>query len=349
MRSSYNPEEVTLLLKDISGLVTPQSTTEREAEIQAGRHYSEMLPLEYSPSAAYMEAYEKALENYSKATADAVAVLADKIIKSRGKTVVLVSLARAGIPIGILLRRYIAKKYYVNVFHYSISIIRGRGIDKNAMAYILERHEAKDILFVDGWTGKGAILGELEKEIAMYPDVSPELAVVSDPANIATYCGTHEDILIASSCLNSTVSGLISRTFLRDDIISDSDFHGAVYYEKLESEDLSEQFLSAIERHFNFDVVDSDFTLSSTGLEEVREISEVFSIADINLIKPSIGECTRVLLRRVPWKVLISENHKNDAALEHIIRLAKEKGVPIEYYPLKNYRACGLIKNLADA
>jgi len=28
--------------------------------------------------------------------------------------------------------------------------------------------------------------------------------------------------------------------------------------------------------------------------------------------------------------------------------LAKEKNVTLEIYPLKNYRACGLIKNLAD-
>ena len=55
------------------------------------------------------------------------------------------------------------------------------------------------------------------------------------PANITELCGTHEDILIASSCLNSTVSGLISRTFLRNDIIGINDFHGAVYYEELEN------------------------------------------------------------------------------------------------------------------
>ena len=59
MRSSYRQEDVIFLLKDITGLVKPQPTAERERLIQAGRHYCEMLPLEYVPSPAYMEAYEE--------------------------------------------------------------------------------------------------------------------------------------------------------------------------------------------------------------------------------------------------------------------------------------------------
>ena len=60
MRTTYKKEDVELLLKDITGLVKPQSTQEREQLIQQGRHYCEMLPIEYSPSEAYMEAYETA-------------------------------------------------------------------------------------------------------------------------------------------------------------------------------------------------------------------------------------------------------------------------------------------------
>lgn len=56
---------------------------------------------------------------------------------------------------------------------------------------------------------------------------------LSDPAGIASYCGTHEDFLIASACLNSVVSGLLSRTFYRSDIIGAEDFHGVAFYDKL--------------------------------------------------------------------------------------------------------------------
>ena len=165
MRSSYSEEDVILLLKDITGLVKPQPAEEREKLIQSGKHYSEMLPVEYVPTNQYMQVYDDALKNYAKPVANAVGILADKIIKDKGKEIVLVSLARAGIPIGILVKHYIKFKYRINVPHYSISIIRGRGIDDNAMKYLLEKYSPEQLLFVDGWIGKGAILHELKKDI----------------------------------------------------------------------------------------------------------------------------------------------------------------------------------------
>lgn len=351
MRTSYKKDDVNLLLKDITGLVAPQPTEERERLIQQGRHYCEMLPIEYVPSPKYMEVYQSALTNYARPTALAIGILADKIIAAKGKEVVLVSLARAGIPIGILLKRYIQKKYHINILHYSISIIRGRGIDDNAMKYLLAHHKPGQLLFVDGWIGKGAIWNELKKDITAYQGVSSDIAVVADPANITELCGTHEDILIPSSCLNCTVSGLISRTFLRDDIIGKDDFHGAVYYGELEDSDLSYQFIHAIEAEFEISDTGTaaQQDIQGKGIDEVRKIADEFDVTDINLIKPGIGETTRVLLRRVPWKVLINAKHKGDSALSHIIRLAEEKQVPVEYYQLSHYKACGIIKKLADA
>ena len=387
MRSSYLEDDVILLLKDITGLVEPQNTEERERRIQSGRHYSEMLPIEYVPSEKYMEAYRNALDHFSAPTARAVERLVEIILQRRGGSVVLVSLARAGIPAGILLKRYMRTKYRIDVPHYSISIIRGRGIDDNAVKYLLERYPAGDLLFVDGWIGKGAILGELKKSVEPYGGLSPELAVLADPAGVTELCGTHEDLLIPSSCLNSTVSGLISRTFLRDDIIGKDDFHGAVYYGELKDADLSYDFIRRIESEFEGetggtperkqDTGSADLKALSaagasdeqtippaegasderivppaagtSGIDEVREIARRFQIGDINLIKPGIGEATRVLLRRVPWKILIGESSKGDAALTHLIRLAQEKGVPVEYYPLVRYKACGIIRRMADA
>lgn len=348
MRSSYSENDVILLLKDITGMVQPQPTEERERLIQSGKHYCEMLPIEYVPSSKYMDVYKEALKNYAAPTAAAVGRLADKIINVKGRDVVLVSLARAGIPIGILVKRYIKYKYDVDVKHYSISIIRGRGIDKNAVNYLLGRYDAGQLLFVDGWIGKGAILNELKKDLTEFPGVSADIAVVADPANVTELCGTHNDILIPSSCLNCTVSGLISRTFLRDDIIGKNDFHGAVYYGELSESDLSYEFINAIEEKFDDDFEMEENTVEGMGVEEVKEIADKFGIDDINLVKPGIGETTRVLLRRVPWKVLIDKECKSDLSLAHIIRLAEEKNVPVEYYPLSHYRSCGIIKKLAD-
>ena len=349
VKTSYSKDDVILLLKDVTGLVQPQPTEERERLIQSGKHYCEMLPIEYVPTQKYMQVYEEALKTYAKPTALATGKLSDKIIDQKGKSVVLVSLARAGIPIGILIKRYIAKKYMIHVPHYSISIIRGRGIDRNALNYLIAKHGAENLLFVDGWIGKGAILGELKKELSQFPDVSSDIAVLADPANVTDLCGTHDDILIPSSCLNSTVSGLVSRTFLRDDIIGKDDFHGAVYYGELADSDLSYEFIDAIEKEFELDSDIPDKVIQGQGIDEVRAIAEHFSIDDINLVKPGIGETTRVLLRRIPWKVLIDEKYKGANELAHIVRLAEEKNVPIEYYPLTHYKTCGIIKKLADA
>lgn len=349
MKSSYSEEDVVLLLKDITGMVQPQTTEERERLIQTGRHYSEMLPIEYVPTDKYMEVYQEALGNYSKTVALAVGKLADKIIAKKGKDVVLVSLARAGIPIGILVKRYIAKKYKINVLHFAISIIRGRGIDDNAMKYLLRNYQPEQLLFVDGWIGKGAILNELKKDLSAYKGVSSDIAVIADPANVTELCGTHEDILIPSSCLNSTVSGLVSRTFLRRDIIGENDFHGAVYYGDMKESDLSYQFIEAIEKEFEMESEIEDIIVEGKGIDEVRKLAEAFDVDDINLIKPGIGEATRVLLRRIPWKILIDEKNRENPQLAHLIRLADEKNVPVEYYSLTHYKCCGIIKKLADA
>lgn len=349
MKSSYLDRDVIILLKDITGLVEPQPAAEREKKIQSGIHYCEMLPLEYSPSAAYQAAYEAALEAYAQPTAEAVALLAEQILQKKGRHVVLVSLARAGIPIGILLKRYLQKKYKLEAPHYAISIIRGRGIDCNAMRFLLERYQPEQLQFVDGWTGKGAILRELEKALQQFPGVSAELGVVADPAAITNLCGTYEDILIPSSCLNCTVSGLLSRTFLRSDLIGPADFHGAAYYAALKEEDVSYQFIDAIAEKFPENLETAwPARPALTGLEEVTEIARQYRIKDINLVKPGIGEATRVLLRRVPWKILLRQQEKDSPMLRHILRLAEEKGVPVEYYPLQRYKACGLIRELTD-
>ena len=141
---------------------------------------------------------------------------------------------------------------------------------------------------------------------------------------------------------------MLSRTFLRDDIIGPNDFHGALFYKDLIDEDLTYHFINTIESHFNFDDVNTTNDKPSiTAEQEVKNIAKKFDITDINLVKPSIGEATRVLLRRVPEVILVhcKADFKN---LEHIYALAAEKNVPVVEYPLKNYKACGIIKQMGD-
>ncbi len=349
MPCSYSPSDVTVLLKDITGLVEPLPAEERQRRIEQGAHYSEMLPLEYRPSEKYLKEYNDALERCAFETAEAVVSVCNRLCRAHpdGK-IALVSLARAGTPVGILMKRCLKARFGINAAHYTISIIRGIGIDKNAMSYILAQHRPEEICFVDGWTGKGAILGTLTEALADYDGVSGSLAVLADPANITELCGTYKDILIPSSILNSTVSGLMSRTFLRSDIIGDEDFHGAAYHFDLEDEDLSIEYIEKIENAMRLAPVDLPLETrpEGTGIDEVKRIAADHDIDDINLVKPGLGEATRVLLRRVPYCLLIADNLEDESCVSHLLRLAEEKNVPVKRYPLTRYKACGIIRTL---
>ena len=121
MFGTYRDGDVKILLKDITGMVEPLGTREREERIQGGVHYSEMLPIEYVPSPAYLSAYRDALARYAGMTAAAVAAVAEQIWRDKGENAALVSLARAGTPIGVLIKRYLAFRYNAAVEHYTIS------------------------------------------------------------------------------------------------------------------------------------------------------------------------------------------------------------------------------------
>ncbi len=123
------------------------------------------------------------------------------------------------------MRRWARFRHGLDLPHYAVSIVRGRGIDANALRWLADRHDPADVVFVDGWTGKGAITRELAAALRDFEATDgvtgfdPEIAVLADPGSCVRTYGTRDDFLIPSACLNSTVSGLISRTVLRADLV----------------------------------------------------------------------------------------------------------------------------------
>jgi orotate phosphoribosyltransferase-like protein len=341
---SYPAEDVAWLLKDLSDVRLEAPTEEREAAIQAGRaHYAESLPVEYQPSPAYQELFHRALDASAERLAYAVGVITEMVLAERGRDAVLVSLARAGTPVGVLVRRWARFAHGLDLPHYAISIVRGRGIDEVALAHIAARHDPARVMFVDGWTGKGAITRELAAALDGHAAATgrrfpADLAVLADPGRCTPLFGTRDDFLIPSACLNSTVSGLVSRTVLNRDLIGPDDFHGAKFYAELAAADVSALFLDAVGARFG-DVAErvakdlpgllaADRAPDWSGWEAVRRVGRAYGIDDLNLVKPGVGETTRVLLRRVPWKVLARADA--GAELAHIRLLAGERGVPVE-------------------
>ncbi|MGZ9930767.1 phosphoribosyltransferase [Streptomyces sp. NC-S4] len=350
--SSYAPEDVGWLLQDFSDIELEAPTEEREEAIQAGgAHYAESLPVEYQPSPQYQELYGSALAASAARVARAVGTVTETVLAERSPSPVLVSLARAGTPVGVLMRRWARARHGLDLPHYAVSIVRGRGIDANALRWLAAHHDPADIVFVDGWTGKGAITRELREALAGFEGFNPEIVVLADPGSCVDTYGTREDFLIPSACLNSTVSGLISRTVLRSDLVGPADFHGAKFYRELAGADVSVEFVDTVAAHFDAvaDAVDeevkellaADRTPTWEGWAAVERISEEYGIHDVNLVKPGVGETTRVLLRRVPWKILAQRGAGAD--LDHVRLLAEQRGVPVEEVDGLPYTCVGLI------
>jgi hypothetical protein len=357
MMGTYKQDDVTFLLKDLSSFRLEDSTENREKQMQEGGHYSESLPIEYQPPQVYVDLFWRMLHEYKRKVALCIGIVAEQIYHLKGEKTVLVSLARAGTPVGILIKRYVELRFNASLPHYSISIIRDRGIDVNAIKYILSKHPGYELQFVDGWTGKGAISLELTKACKQFSTkygvmLDDTLAVLADPGYCTTLYGTREDFLIPSACLNSTVSGLVSRTVLNDLYIGKGDFHGAKFYQELIGMDVSNEYIDIISQEFpvifqeaarlgeerNAEKTDPSFL----GMQAVKKIQAEFHLPSTHLIKPGVGETTRVLLRRVPWKILMRD--PESPYVKHVHMLAAEKGVEVVQYGQLNYLCCGLIK-----
>ena len=354
---SYAADEVGWLLTDLSAVQLEASTARRERAIQSGQaHYAESLPIEYHPSSEYQALFARALDDSADRLALAVGVVTEQVMAERGPNPTLVSLARAGTPVGVLMRRWARYSRGADLPHYAMSIVRGRGIDTVALEYLAAHHDSRTVVFVDGWTGKGAITRELTVAVAaanagLGTAFSPAMAVLADPGACVATFGTRDDYLIASACLNSTVSGLVSRTVLNRGLIGPRSFHGAKFYALLADADVSTTFLDAVSARFDAvsaavmrrwpAIQRSDRRPTWAGWRTVQRLAAQYSIDDLNLIKPGVGETTRVLLRRGPWRVLVRPDAGADCA--HVLLLAAERGVEVVEVDDLEYRCVGLI------
>ena len=356
---SYDPADVVFLMKPVA--LDTTDVEEKERLLQSGRrHYSEMLSPEAVPDAAYLALFEAAFAaNQARFAAD-IARLAKALDHDRpAGPVVIVSLARAGTPVGVLLTRAL-RRLGRTADHYSLSIIRDRGIDRVALGWILDRHPAEALVFVDGWTGKGAIAGELAATLAAFataggPRLAAELVAVADLAGVAALAATDEDYLIPSAILNAVVSGLVSRSVLNDAVVGPGDFHACVYFEHLAPHDLSRAFVDRLMPALTAALADPRVApalwpeprrqaLARASAALVAALTARHGTRDRNRIKPGIGESTRSLLRRVPECLYLRDRDGADVA--HLLHLAEQRGVPVTVSADLPYRACVVIRRL---
>lgn len=382
---SYRPDDVTFLLKRLTPLPFVD-VARKEQLIQSGqRHYSEMLSPEALPSARYLEIFRSACEINRAQMARDCLTLAALIAARRSGPVTLVSLVRAGTPVGVVLKHLLRQVLGREAAHYSVSIVRDRGIDEVALSHILKQgHAPESIVFIDGWTGKGVISRVLEEAVDGFNQrhhtaIDKGLYVLSDLAGTAACAASSADYLIPSSILNATVSGLVSRSVLNESI-GTGDFHGCVYYDQFEAHDVSREFadsliaegialanreylsplnvepLTSLRVGKNFFSANPEDLSTPTPMnrahaaavssEFLRAMMAQHGISDVNLIKPGIGEATRVLLRRVPRLLILRDPDAPDVA--HLKLLATEKSVPVILNAALPYQAVSLIRSALD-
>ncbi len=117
-----------------------------------------------------------------------------------------VAILRAGVPVADWLTRLIPGSVAV-----ATSLFVGLGIDAIALQAIRSDYPNRKMVFVDGWTGKGGVAGELRR-LAAGP-----LAVLCDPWQMADFRGTIDDVLSPSACFTGPTTLGFSRTFTRED------------------------------------------------------------------------------------------------------------------------------------
>lgn len=338
MRSSYNEEDVTILLNDVTGKVEPVSQEERKKRVEAGEYVRSVIIKEYEVSERYTDIVISNIEKYLGKTAKAVGVLAEILYQKKKDRLVLVDIARAGLPIGILVKRYLRKYYNVNIPHYSISLVKG--LDPAAMDYIIKKHGREGIQFIDGWTGKGTVAREIRSCVEKnYPGVDPGLAVLSDCIGAAAYTATKEDIYIPHSPLNAAATGLVSITVKNEKFENPTGFHSAVYLKELEKDDISNWFLEKAEDRFLMQNAEVFGRNDGADETEIDQIADKLG-CDKKALNPGINEAARAVLRRSLEKLVVSD--KADKDLQVLIRLAMEKNIPVVEMPLRGYKAVSI-------
>ena len=377
---SYLASDVTVLLDIVAkNAVADVPVSQKEALIQSGqRHYSDMLTLEQAPTAMHEQLYTQALEQGAERTATDIANLAYTLHhifqKSRNehtvsneRPLVLVSLVRAGLPVGVLLQRALAdvnSSYALPSVHYGISIIRDRGLDPVALQMILNAHPDSPIVFVDGWTGKGAIYQELANSLEKFSDPSHAnfanifhqgadvipLLTLADPAGVAWLAASIDDWLIPSGLLNSTVSGLISRSLYTEPALG---LHRSVFYDNLIEVDHSLAFIAHIDaaRRALAPPLQCLPTFQQPRYQTAALIDKLaadYDISNRNRIKPTIAEATRAILRRDPERILLaSADHPDTILLRH---LCAQRNIIVSILgdKIHPYQAITLIKQRSE-
>ncbi len=347
VQTSYAPSDIRLL---IGAAPAPTvSLSQKEARIAAGESYGHFLTPEAVPTDLQADTYHSALARSGPAIASALLGLAAQLeTQAKGEPITLVSLARAGFPVGIVLHRLLRRRG-LDSAHFGVSIVRGVGLDLRALQQVLSERPAAGVVFIDGWTGKGSILDTLRTSLTGHV-FQPTFAALYDPAGVADLAGSHDDLLLPHAALNATVSGLLSRSFLVSDNhaapLHAAHLHAAQYLAHLQAHDVSTGYVDALGALCaDAAPLPAPSARPHNPAALALDIAHRYGCTDPHRAKPGIGEATRVFLRRRPAALVIRASTPDTLHLE---TLARAGGIPIYSEAALPYAAMSLIAASLD-
>jgi len=343
---SYLPTDVEFLLNVKNHQEI--SITEKEYLLLNHKiHYSEILTKEMEIEEEYLSIFYNYHEINKTKICKHILTIAEYLTKQ--KNIVLVSLARAGTPYGVILKRILTSIFQQPIEHYSISIIKDRGLDTLAINHIIQKH-GKDVQlnFIDGWTGFGNIANELRRSMSEgFSEISFKFITISDIAGVADICGSREDYMIPSCLLNATISGLISRTLIN---IDRTNFHSVKYFSEKQDQDYSLWYIDQLEKEVHLikkntliqDVFIKNRQYRNQYLQTIQEVISNYKLNESYTIKPGLGETIRCLIRRNPVFIIIKNPY--DSQIKPILYLCKKKNIPISIMKTMEMKCIGVIK-----
>lgn len=291
-------------------------------EVTGWRRWSRPSP-EPRLDAAFEELLLLSIRREKPAVLGMVEALAGRIAASTPSAPVLVSILRAGVPVGALLARSLVRRLDEAVPLVALSLFDGLGWDTVALEAVLEDHPGRPVVFVDGWTSRGGVTGELRRSYERWissgrPDFTngdgPRLAVLCDPRGLAHFSAVQADRFVPSSLFTAPETLGFSRGFANGD--------GGMFriYEFPES--LLKPALV-------------DAWMDENG--EKPAFTEVKQEAAATTPPPPgwrlhVNEVVRALVNRNPREVLLSSDEETAAEiLAPALHMCRLRGVPVRY------------------
>lgn len=346
---SYLADDVTVLLQPYA--FTSLAQTDISGLGSVGMEMAQEAAHQRLFDGSYMRLFEDSLQrNCDRVALDAVRI-ARALHQRHGHDIAIVSLMRAGTVAGVLLQRAL-RLMGCRSTHYTTNVVQGLRCAE-ALDVILSRHSDGKVVFVDGWTGKGSVAGQLKKFIAGFNQqrgtkVSAELTVFSDPGGVAALSAGGDEYMQPHALLRVTGSGLFSGAIADADPDAVPFLDACVHYDNLKKFDVTQyhlgQITAAAARLLNASAAtwtdQNRQPLREIGLRFVEESRSRYG-ADTR-VRPGLCEAARALVKYNPKMVLRLRNAA-DPDVPALIALAERKGHAIHVDSNLPYRAAVMV------